>query len=325
MKKNIKSFVKIAVAVALVTWLFWELDWSLVAEELQSLQVGYLVLFVGFQILAMLCSTKKWVSIAEHQDIHFGVWEGLKAYLTGTFINNFFPSTIGGDIYRSLWLSKKGNEKGTAFSVVIFDRVTGLFMTLVLAFITGFIVWWYLGNLPHFLMLSYLGVFAALVTFMAIAFFAPESALARINWSKARSFFETALSYRNVQVWTEASFWSALFIVLGLGVSNYILFLALGYTLPFLPFLGLACLMALYVSLPLSINNIGIKEWAYGVLFVLLGVSFEVAITVALLSRLLQTGISLAALPVYLLEKRATLLPLPVHSDTLSQSVKDVR
>ena len=60
--------------------------------------------------------------------------------------------------------------------------------------------------------------------------------------------------------------------------------------------------MALYVSLPISISNIGVKEWAYGVLFVLLGVSFEVAVTVAILSRILQTGISLCALPIYLKE-----------------------
>lgn len=101
--------------------------------------------------------------------------------------------------------------------------------------------------------------------------------------------------------------WTFTFIFVGLGLSNYVLFLALGDTLPFLPFLGLVFMMALYVSLPISISNIGVKEWAYGILFVLLGVSFETAITVALLSRFLQTGISLFALPFYLSEK--TVIP----------------
>jgi hypothetical protein len=77
--------------------------------------------------------------------------------------------------------------------------------------------------------------------------------------------------------------------------------------------------MALYVSLPVSINNIGVKEWAYGVLFILLGVSFETAVTVALLSRVLQTGISLLALPVYIVEKKNTIvLPkMNLGNDTL--------
>lgn len=33
-----------------------------------------------------------------------------RAYLTGTFINDFLPSTIGGDTYRTLWLGRRDGE-----------------------------------------------------------------------------------------------------------------------------------------------------------------------------------------------------------------------
>ena len=324
MNKNSKTGIKLGLSIVLVVWLVAKLDWGFILLELKTLQSQYIIAFLIFQGLAVATSAQKWVSIARFQSISFGVWEGLKVYLTGTFINNFLPSTIGGDIYRSFWLVKRGVEKEKAFSTVIFDRSTGLFVTLVAALIFGLFVWQELGNLPHFLMLSYLGIVAALITFIGIVFFVPRTMADRIPWNKVRAFFQETVAYRERGVWLEASFWSTVFMFFGLGVSNYILFLALGYTLPFLPFLGLVFLMALYVSVPLSINNLGVKEWAYGVLFVLLGVSFETAVTVALLSRFLQTGISLLALPAYLTQKKRKLTD-SLDSDRPSQSVMGVR
>jgi hypothetical protein len=73
-----------------------------------------------------------------------------------------------------------------------------------------------------------------------------------------------------------------------------------GSDLKFIPFLSVIFLVTLISSVPLSINNIGIKEWAYVTFFGLLGVSIETAITVSILSRFLQMLISFIALPYYL-------------------------
>ncbi len=305
MNKKLLNILKVLISLSLVYWLFQKLDWSLVLDELVGIKIGYVVLFILLQLVAIGLSSKKWQVIASFQDIHFTVWEGFKTYLTGTFINNFLPSTIGGDIYRSLWLVDRGARKGRAFSTVIFDRFLGLIMTSSLALIGGFFVWRYL-DLPAFLVLSYALVASLLIFFgLWIAFERTafvQSLVTRIPWVKLRNLFEESLRYNALDIWKTASLWTALFMFVGLGLSNYVLFLALGYTLPFFPFLGLVFLMALYVSFPISISNIGVKEWAYGVLFVLLGVSFETAVTVALLSRIFQTGISLLALPIYLRE-----------------------
>lgn len=324
MNKKTKSLLKIVFSVALLTWIFWKLDWSFIAEELKTLNSAYLLLFLLCQLGAMLLSVKKWQGIARYQHLNFSLWEGLKIYLTGTFINNFLPSTIGGDIYRSVWLVRQGGEGSKAFSTVLFDRCTGLFMTLLLTLVMGFFVWQEVVPLPHFLTVSYLVVAGSLVFFCATVFFIPRNLVARVPWGKLRSLFQETLLYRDVGIWLQASGWSTAFIFLGLGISNYILFLSLGYALPILPFFGLVSLMALFVSLPISINNIGVKEGAYGVLFVLLGVSFETAVTVALLSRVLQTGLSLLALPVYLLEKSHT-QTLQLQPESLETPIASAR
>ncbi len=301
MKKKIFNFLKILVAIVLVGWLIQKLEWQMVQHELRDISYGYIFLFVFLQLLAMTLSAKKWQVIARYQNIHFTVWEGFKIYLTGTFINNFLPSTIGGDIYRSLWLTKKAETKAQAFSTVVFDRLLGLLATAFMALLGGIFVWQAVGLKP-FLQVTYLGIVGFFVLFAVLFIWAPKELVARIPWQKFQNLISEGLRYQEGVLWRRGLLWTSAFVFVGLGLSNYVLFLALGYTLPFLPFLGLVFLMALYVSLPISINNIGIKEWAYGVLFVLLGVSFETAITVALLSRILQTGISLCALPIYLKE-----------------------
>lgn len=318
MNKQLVTILKILFSAGLLALLFSKLDWNVIVQELQGVDGGYIVLFIVFQLLAMAASVKKWQVIARYHAIQFPFGAGFKTYITGMFINNFLPSTIGGDIYRSLWLVRRGAEKGKSFSVVVFDRFNGLILTLLLALVTGIFVWQEVGVLPHFLTLTYLALAGGIVALGVVFFLLPKRLVSLIPWNKLRMFFEEAFQYRNAGVWAEVSWWGIVFATLGLGISNYLLFLSLGYTLPFLAFLGLVFVMALYVSLPISINNIGVKEWAYGVLFILLGVSFETAVTVALLSRVLQTGISLLALPLYILEKKNTIVPLPVNpgSDT---------
>lgn len=311
MKKKLLNVFKIGVSFALVFLLFRKLDWGLIFDEIQNVSIPYIFLFVVLQLVAMMLSAKKWQTIAQFQDISFTLWEGFKTYLTGTFINNFLPATIGGDIYRSLWLVERGSRKGKAFSTVIFDRFLGLVMTVALTLFGGVFVMESVG-VPNFLKLSYLGVAGLLVFFVLWITFEEtdfvQGLVGRIKWAKLRNLFAESLRYNNMAIWKMAGLWTVLFMFVGLGVSNYVLFLALGYTLPFFSFLGLVFMMALYVSLPISISNIGIKEWAYGVLFTLLGVSLETAVTVALLSRFLQTGISLFALPLYLKETSDKLL-----------------
>jgi hypothetical protein len=124
--------------------------------------------------------------------------------------------------------------------------------------------------------------------------------IALIPFKKLKRLFEEVVFYTKKHIWLQIGAWSALFIFVGIALSNYMLFRAVGSDLKFIPFLSVIFLVTLISSVPLSINNIGIKEWAYVTFFGLLGVSIETAITVSILSRFLQMLISFIALPYYL-------------------------
>ncbi|MFZ2984210.1 MAG: lysylphosphatidylglycerol synthase domain-containing protein, partial [Candidatus Moraniibacteriota bacterium] len=124
--------------------------------------------------------------------------------------------------------------------------------------------------------------------------------VARLPFFKLRRFLEEIIFYTKKHIWFSTSLWSALFILVGLVLSNFTLFHALGSTVSILPFASVMFLVAIVSSIPISINNIGIKEWAYITFFALIGVNIETAVTVALLSRFIQMSLSFFALPHYL-------------------------
>jgi hypothetical protein len=96
------------------------------------------------------------------------------------------------------------------------------------------------------------------------------------------------------------------FIICGPVLSNYFLFFSLVIDVPFAVFFFLILFGALLSSIPISFGNVGVKEGAYALLFVPLGVSLEAVVAAAVLSRVSQLLFSLTALPQYLLHREET-------------------
>jgi len=303
MKKYLLTLGKIAVTVGLVFWLAREVDWTGVGKELQGVSWPLLFLYAFLQLFGNVISAKKWQIISSYKGFSFSLKEGFFTYMTGAFINNFLPSTIGGDTYRGLWLAKRSGARAAAVSTVIFDRFIGLWTTALLGLILSFPLWMYIPeNTP--LVITLLALLGFLVLDFIVAclscqpWFSPL--LEKLPFQKVRRLLQEVIFYSKRKMWLETSLWSAMFIFVGLGLSNYVLFLSLGTDVSFLPFFSVILLVAIVSSIPLSINNIGIKEWTYVVFFGLIGISPEVAVTAALLSRFIQMIMSFIAVPHYL-------------------------
>lgn len=303
MQKKLLTLGKVIVTLGLVYWLIQTVDWSGVRKELLEVSWWMLGLYVVLQLLGNVISVRKWQIIAEYKGLSFTMKEGFFTYLTGAFVNNFFPSTIGGDTYRGLWLAKRTGARAAALSTVVFDRFIGLWTIALLGLILSFTLWDALKtSLP--LALTLLALVGFLLADLVLTYLYCRSwfqgFIARIPFHKLRRFLEEIVFYTKREVWLRTSIWSALFIFVGVGLSNYALFQSLGAHVAFFPFLAAIFLVAVVSSVPISINNIGIKEWAYVAFFGIIGVSVETAVTAALLSRFIQMLLSFIALPHYL-------------------------
>ncbi len=304
-----KLLLKIAVSLALVFWLVQRVDWTTVGELASQASRPLILGYIAMQILGNLISAAKWRYLARIQGFSFSLRAGFFAYLTGAFINNFLPSTVGGDTYRVLWMSRAG-DRSRALSVVFYDRLTGLLGLFLFSGIgLMFFPWVTLLAQPGLILFSAITLSVTIMLLSALLlvekfyqFF--EFLVVFFQWPKLHVLLGTFGPFAQKIVYLRSIGWAALFMTFGIGGSNYVLFSSLGVELSLPLFISAIFAATLVANIPISINNIGVKEWSYVFFFGLVGVSAEVAVTAALCSRLLQMLISFLALPNYLSGRR---------------------
>lgn len=308
--KRLTTFLKTLCTLLLVYWLIQKVNWVEVGVIVRGVSLPLLGVYVLFQLAGNLVSAWKWQYLSASQGFTFSLKDGFLSYITGAFINNFLPSTIGGDTYRTLWMSASG-KRFEAFTVVFFDRISGLLGLFLLATIGFFFLpWQVFFSDPVLLIIAAVVLGTTIFILISLFWFTGlfELLLLIIDWfsplKKIKQAIERFRPLIETDLYLKALLWSLLFLVVGIGFSNYALWSALGAHLSVTTFFGCIFLATLLANIPFSINNIGIKEWAYVFIFGLVGITPEVAVTAALLSRLLQMLISFVAVPWYVRERQ---------------------
>lgn len=239
--KDWKMVLKIAVSVALMSWLIQRVDWHAVGDIVVHASLPLILVYVGFQIAGNIISAAKWQYLARIQGFNFSVKDGTFAYLTGAFINNFLPSTVGGDTYRVLWMANVG-ERSRAFATVFFDRITGLLALFLFAGVgLAFLPWDVLLVQPVFI------IFAAITLSVALAMLSAHIWAERfyqlavflfefLPWQRPISVLRDFQSFAEAGVYTRTILWALLFTIIGIGGSNFFLFSSLGAELSLIAF-----------------------------------------------------------------------------------------
>lgn len=305
-KKTAKFVTKLSVSLAFVAWLVLKTDWKEVLVYLEKISIFHIALYVAVLLLGMVVSAWKWKILLAHKKINVSLKECFQLYLTGAFINNFMPSTIGGDTYRAYQIGKRHQKFHAVSSSVVFDRLSGLFALMILNGIVAVIQWEEIVKYPE-LKLTVVGV---LIAMHLLIFF---GILVRFGfWKKISAKFPSLIQefgkelgdYKKGRTFWQAIGISILFSLVGLALVNAVLFWGLGIQISLMRYLSVIFLVSIISSLPISINNIGVKEWAYVTFFGFFGIASSAVITVALLSRVLQMVVSFTALPIYLKAKK---------------------
>lgn len=309
LSKQNSTILKWCVSLLFVGWLVMHVQWAQVWQHVLHMQPVALLEYIVLVLIGMLLSAKKWNGVARYKGFSRTTGSCFRAYLTGSFINNFSPGFIGGDVYRTHWLGKIRESYSSAASTVVFDRFTGLFASALLALIFSFSM---LGEIAQsslwtvcVVMLSILVVgvvFWGFIWKQVSKSFVVQNIVGFLP-QKIQRFLTEVQHYFQAEIMTPSIIYSILFAFIGVGCANLVLFSAFGADVPIIPFFAVIFLISILSSAPISINNIGVKEWTYYTFFTMIGMNPELAVTVALVSRFVQMSISFFALPEFLRRK----------------------
>jgi uncharacterized protein (TIRG00374 family) len=262
-----------------------------------------LINFICVLLVGMLISSYKWKMLADYKKFKFSLFDYFKFYLSGTFINNFMPSFVGGDIYKAYQIGRREERFSEAVSTVLVDRITGLVGAMLLALFFSFL------NIFNVLESKTL----ILVNVLIILSFSSDLIFACMKKSAFwREMGKKYLPEKIINLARDISGYSSnrklikktvllamIYDIIGIALVNFILFWSLGIHINILDYLSVIFLTSIVASIPITVNNIGIKEWSYIAFFGAVGISSSPVITVAILSRILQMVVSFLALPLY--------------------------
>ena len=137
MKKKFMPFLRVFVSLALIVVLLYVMrgKYGDIWNVLKGTSVAMLVLAVLAFVIAIAISSIRLKLIIEAQEIPINFSETLSLTFIGYFFNNFLPTSIGGDVAKAYYLSKKTTGKMGSFTAVFVDRVIGLFSMVFMAFV----------------------------------------------------------------------------------------------------------------------------------------------------------------------------------------------
>ena len=187
------------------------------------------------------------------------------------------------------------------------DRITGLFAATILAIIFSLLNLRTILNNPTLLIVNLAVLFSFSIDIIIML------VRRKAFWSRFTKFFPAKFvafvvdlgTYNgNHNVMKKTILLGMIFDFVGIALANYILFAALGIKIGAINYFSVIFLISIISSVPITINNIGIKAWSYMAFFGVFGLNSSLVATVSILSSVIQVVISLFALPVYLRSKK---------------------
>jgi uncharacterized protein (TIRG00374 family) len=212
--------------------------------------------------------------------------------VVGWFFSNVAPSTVGGDIFRGVQLSRVGMPVGTAVRIILAVRVLS-FITLVGVIAAGLPIALGLLKEPRdellmiTLLASGIGVIAALFVLAHIRLRVPRLE----RWAFFQKLLTVAGDFRLLLTPSHgiASAWAAALAqhLLRVGVLAA-LATGLGLDIPVATLFAFATAALLMAMVPISFGGWGIREIAFVYLLGAAGVSAEAALSLSIAFGLLR-------------------------------------
>jgi len=292
--------LKILLSVLLFAYVIAKVSPRNVWATMRSADPSLLTLAAGVFLVSSLIGSWLWARLLRAQGVVIPYPRAASYYFVGLFFNNFLPSNIGGDIARISDASKHADHVSPVFSATLMERLIGVVSIGFLAVA---------ASVAAFHRLHLYAVYGATlaVFLLAVAFFAsifhrgilqaferPFRAVGaqRLERGIAR-LMDDLHGFRNEGGALAQAFVASTLVQISRIYVHYLVGVALGVRISLSYYFLFVPVLAALISLPISLNGIGVREGAAVVLFQTAGLSREQSFSIPFLTYVISVLISL--------------------------------
>ena len=290
---------RLAASLLLLGVLACGMDWSQVRAAFASLRLDLWLLAAVVYAVTQAVSSLRWQLLARPLGFDDPFRQFLGNYYVGMFFNLVLPTSVGGDVVRAWRLASQSRRRARAFLSVIADRVSGVFVLVLLALAA---LPFRPTELPPWLTWTVAGLAGGALlalTFLLLVGRTTGSHLPLLGtrypsldtWYSGRgTFSRLLLSIRNLDTAICPSrrvfvLSTALSVVVQLANVLVVWLIGQGLSLsvPGNYYLIFVPTVTLLTLLPVSLNGMGVREGATALMLAPLGVDAGTAVTLAFL------------------------------------------
>lgn len=275
-----------------------QLDWSQISDRIRHGEPVDFLFAVGLLLLALSAAAWRWMLLLTRAGVPLATGRLARIYAVSTFSSTFLPTTMGGDVARTLLVTRSGPLLPRVATTVVVDRLGGFAGLMGLAWIAfAFDP----ASVPNgsraFLLWTTVVVLVGAIG-LGVATQRRPRQIGRLLPSRARATIRDAwtltLAYaRDPSLMARCGVLSLLNQAL-IALQLVMLARAIDVELPFTTAAVALALVTIITIVPISIGGFGIREGSY---VVLLGGASIAAADATLISVLSVAALFVASLP----------------------------
>jgi len=290
MKSAFITLAKLFITGLFFIYIFGKVDFHQFADTMRGARIGYLA---GALMTIWLCHficVLRWRILMRPLMPAPPLARLCGIYCIGMFFNLTFPTIIGGDVVKVYYAGKPSRSYAESFASVFLDRDIGMFAMMIIACCAFFYHPASVPGVPIPLILCSIFILFILVN---IAVFTPRfhrlvsAALQKPRLEKIAAKVDGIDEAFRIIGKRPATIWLSLgisFVNQLLGcTAACIVALSLDVRIPLFYFLIFVPIITLISMIPISLNGMGLREYAFMSLFGAIGVAGELCVALGLL------------------------------------------
>ncbi len=301
MKGKIAALAKAGVSVLLFYLLFRKYDFQEFGATVRNAELGFLVaafliLWIGHYICIF-----RWRMLMRPLMPVFSLTRLFQIYCIGLFFNLAFPTAVGGDVVKMYYAGKPSRNYAQSFAATFLDRDAGMLAMMIIACIGTFLIPSRIPGIPVRLLiwLCFAGfVLANILLFMPSLHRGLMRLLQRLKLTRTAGRVDAISNAFQVM----GKHPRVLLDSLVISMLNQVLVFAVAWVtaeglrleVPFVYFLVFIPVITLITMIPISLNGLGLREYAFVSLFGGIGVAPSMGLALSLLTLLMLV---LSAIP----------------------------